>query len=245
MWGILLFFLPSRIHTHVIVLSVGELQFAGFLIELKVGMTGRLRAAQLLPFWLWALSGCSSGVCVQSLQANQLQPVLPKLGYPCWEVLTAPSNREFVERLVLLKRQQDKSLKGALSLCRVHMSSPSLSLSDLAPVATRQTGETAGGMFPFLIKTCSSAAVCFFPLPLVCQPDWLSWWKTTQELCLWAPGAPHSICLYCFSTSCVSEHPKPGLWQRRGDEELDSDIINSEETRTVRGFVVWISLFLI
>lgn len=117
---------------------------------------------------------------------------------PGWNVLTAPSSREFVKRLVLQKRQRDKGLKGALSLCRVHMSSPSLSLSNVTPVAAQQAGETAGGLFHSLIKTRLYAAACFYSFPPVCQPDRLSWWKTTLELCLWAPGGPHSSCLYCF-----------------------------------------------
>lgn len=80
------------------------------------------------------------------------------------DVLTAPSTREFVERLVLLKRQQDKGQRGALSFCRVHMSSAAL--SNPTPAAAQQAGETAGGLCPpppFLIKTAAASFLFLSP----------------------------------------------------------------------------------
>lgn len=125
MCGILLFsfFSPPRIHTHVIVLSDGELQLAGFLMEPEVGMTGRLRTVSehyklTAPSTVgseWLQRRCVCSVWPSRI-GRAMQPTstcAPETWDPCWDVLTSPSNREFVERLVLQKRQRDKGLKDA------------------------------------------------------------------------------------------------------------------------------------
>lgn len=204
----------------MIVLSVGQLQPAGFLTESEVGMTGRLWTASKhcgltapLTGRLWA---AAAPVSVQSGRAGRDELRRPtstcapeRRTHP--GIFYGPIPHRICGTISATKG--DSRIKaGGSSVCRVHTFSPSLSL---APVAAQQAGETVGGLFPPLIKSRSSAAACFFSFPPVSQPVWLSWWKTSQELCLWAPGGPHSSRLHCYSTSCPSLPPKPGLWQKK------------------------------
>lgn len=166
----------------MIVLSVGQLQLAGFLMKSEVGMTGRLWTASKHCGLTAPPTGGS-----ERLQL-QCQFSLAGPGRAGQDELRRPTSTCAPERrtnpgifygpiphricVTISATKKDSRIKaGGSSLCRVHTSSPRLSL---APVATQQAGETVGGLFPSLIKSPSSAAACFFSFPPVSQPVWLS-----------------------------------------------------------------------
>lgn len=222
----------------MIVLSVGQLQLAGFLTESEVGMTGRLWTASkhcgLTTPPTGRLWAAAAPVSVQSGQAGRDE--LRRPTSTC-----APERRTHpgifygpiphgICGTISATKGDSRIKAGGSSVCRVHTFSPSLSL---APVAAQQAGETVGACSCLLLKVVRLRLPAFFHFPQLVN---LSGWADGKQ----ARSCAYELPVGHIPAACTAIPPHAPLCpqnqvsgRKRGDEELGSGNDYSQEHKTV------------